>query len=238
MSPSRSTRTRAAKSPLSEEAVVQAGLGVLRREGLAAVTMRRVAAELDTGPASLYVYVANRDELLKLMHDAVVGTVPLEPVDTERWRPQLLKMLNRLVRALAAHPGIARVSLGRIPTEPAWVRLFDHVLGTLLAGGIPRQNAAWGCDLLAMLTAAVAYETAAEDAPAAAGDPLQRSMDQRHAEAALEERLAALDADRHPYLAASATELAAGTAQERLDHALNTVIDGLLVTAAATPPAP
>ncbi|MFI5831280.1 helix-turn-helix domain-containing protein [Streptomyces sp. NPDC051578] len=52
-------------------------MGALRREGLDAVTVRKVAAELGTGPASLYVHVSRREELLRLMHDAVIATVPL-----------------------------------------------------------------------------------------------------------------------------------------------------------------
>jgi hypothetical protein len=49
----RSTRDRPAKAPLSEGAVIEAALAILKSEGLAAVTMRRVAAALDTGAASL-----------------------------------------------------------------------------------------------------------------------------------------------------------------------------------------
>ena len=48
--------------------------------------MRRVAQALDTGPASLYVYVANRDELLELMLDRAVATVSLPEPDPARWR--------------------------------------------------------------------------------------------------------------------------------------------------------
>ena len=60
----RSTRDRPAKAPLSEDAVVDAALAILQSDGLEAVTMRRVAAALDTGAASLYVYVSGREGLL------------------------------------------------------------------------------------------------------------------------------------------------------------------------------
>src|SRR5919201_5400621 len=56
----RSTRDRPAKAPLSEEAIVDAALAILKAQGLEAVTMRRDAAALDTGPGSLYVYVSGR----------------------------------------------------------------------------------------------------------------------------------------------------------------------------------
>ena len=61
----RSTRDRPAKAPLSEDAVVDAALAILKSDGLEAVTMRRVAAAVDTGAASLYVYVSGREGLLR-----------------------------------------------------------------------------------------------------------------------------------------------------------------------------
>src|SRR5580704_7391894 len=77
----RSTRDRPAKAPLSEEAIVDAALAILRAEGLEAVSMRRVAAALDTGAGSLYVYVAGRDGLLEAMFDRIVAAVKLETPD-------------------------------------------------------------------------------------------------------------------------------------------------------------
>ena len=70
----RSTRDRPAKAPLSEEAIVDAALAILKSEGLEAVTMRRVAAALDTGAASLYVYVSGREGLLQAMLDRVTAS--------------------------------------------------------------------------------------------------------------------------------------------------------------------
>src|SRR3954451_22270271 len=106
MSPS--TRDRPAKAPLSREAVIEAGLGVLRAEGLDRVTMRRVAEALDTGAASLYVYVSNRQDLLDQVFDAVVGEVDLgaEP-DPGRWREQLVELLTDMRKVMDRYPGIA-----------------------------------------------------------------------------------------------------------------------------------
>src|SRR5213080_951749 len=108
MSPS--TRDRPAKAPLSRESVIEAGLKVLREEGIDGVTMRRVASELDTGAASLYVYVSNRQDLLNQMFDAVVGEVDLgdEP-DPKRWREQLMAILTSSRDTMDRYPGIARV---------------------------------------------------------------------------------------------------------------------------------
>src|ERR1700729_4417355 len=96
----RSTRDRPAKAPLSEDAVVDAALAILKSEGLGAVTMRRVAAALDTGAASLYVYVSGREGLLQAMLDRVTATIELEAPDPSRWRAQLHSLLQRMHRAL------------------------------------------------------------------------------------------------------------------------------------------
>src|SRR5580693_1000667 len=103
----RSTRDRPAKAPLSEDVVVDAALAILKSEGLEAVTMRRVASALDTGAASLYVYVAGREGLLQAMLDRVTATIEREAPDPARWRAQIHSLLQRIHEALVAHPGIA-----------------------------------------------------------------------------------------------------------------------------------
>src|SRR4051812_50143884 len=102
-----SARERPARPPLSREAVLEAGLRVLRARGIEGVTMRAVAAELETGPASLYVYVANRKDLLDQMFDLVAGSVDLGPEpDPQRWQGQPLAPLTPLLEAMDAPPGL------------------------------------------------------------------------------------------------------------------------------------
>jgi AcrR family transcriptional regulator len=102
----RSTRDRPAKAPLSEAAIVDAALAITKAEGFEAVTMRRIAAELDTGAASLYVYVRNRDELLQAMFDRAVDPLALVEPDPKRWREQVHDLLGTF--------------LGRCRATPAW----------------------------------------------------------------------------------------------------------------------
>ena len=81
-------RTRPAKTALSREAVVAAALRVVDDVGYDAASMRRVAAELETGPASLYVYVDDRRELMEAVHDLALAEkfadliVPITTVPT------------------------------------------------------------------------------------------------------------------------------------------------------------
>src|SRR5918996_4473706 len=108
--PSRSRRDRPAKPALSREAIVDAGLGIVREEGIDALTMRRLAQALDTGAASLYVYVANREELWELLFDAAIAAVETEPTDPSRWREQLHALAWRAVHVMAVeYPRIPRL---------------------------------------------------------------------------------------------------------------------------------
>ena len=167
----RSTRDRPAKAPLSEDAIVDAALAILRSDGLEAVSMRRVATALDTGAASLYVYVSNRDGLLAAMLDRVTATIELEVPDPSRWRAQLHSLLARMHAALVAHPGIAAMTLAEPPTGAAVLGLTENLLGILLAGGLDPQPAAWACDIFATLVTAAARE----DESGATSKPVARA---------------------------------------------------------------
>src|SRR5580698_2898819 len=136
----RSTRDRPAKAPLSEDAVVDAALAILKSEGLQAVTMRRVAAALDTGAMSLYVYVAGREGLLQAMLDRVTATIELQAPDPSRWRAQLHSLLARMHQALVGHPGMAALTLADPPTSEVILTLTENLLEILFAGGFGPQD--------------------------------------------------------------------------------------------------
>jgi AcrR family transcriptional regulator len=222
----RSTRDRPAKAPLSEDVVVDAALAILQSDGLEAVTMRRVAAALDTGPASLYVYVAGREGLLQAMLDRVVATVELEVPDPFRWRAQLHSLLVRVRQALAAHPGIAAMTLADPPTTAAVLRLVENLLGLLLAGGLSPQDAAWASDIFVLLATAAAREDDVRRPRGASDD------ERREQVANLRRTLAALPPDRFPLIAGHAAEMVAGDGDERFRFAIDVVVDGVAARSA------
>jgi len=216
----RSTRDRPAKAPLSEDVVIDAALRIVKSEGLEAVTMRRVAAALDTGAASLYVYVPGRDGLLQAMQDRIIATVELESPDPTRWRAQLHALLERMHRALVAHPGIAVTFMAEPVTTEAPLRLLENLLGILLAGGLHPQDAAWAADIFTLLVTYAAIE-----------DDVRRADRQALADE-IYQRFAGLSPDRFPLIVAHAAQLVAGSSDERFHFAVDVVIDGLLVRAA------
>ncbi|MER5947936.1 TetR/AcrR family transcriptional regulator [Streptomyces sp. NPDC001904] len=217
----RSRRERPAKPALSRSGIVAAAVRVLRAEGLGKVTMRRLAAELDTGPASLYVYVRNTDELHAAVLDALLAEVDLGPArDTAGdWRARLTRLLVSYRDMLFRHPSLARSALTVHPSGEHYLDLVEAVLVLLREGGVPDARAAWGVDLLLQYATATAAEHAGDDGP----DTMDATF------TAINEASAA----RHPEIVRLAGVLVAG-APGRLDWGIAALIAG--IEAAPEPP--
>jgi AcrR family transcriptional regulator len=226
---SRSTRDRPAKPPLSEEAIIDVALAINRSEGLAAVTMRRVAKELDTGAASLYVYVANRDELVRLMLDRVLATVPALKPDPQRWREQIYELTVRGRDALEMYPGMSSVLIGEPPITEGTMNGAESLLAILLAGGINAQDAAWACDTLMLIMTATATEADVRRSAGFAGFSMDTERDVIAAH--MRAQFMALSPERHPLLIEYADEMVAGAIDERFRFAIDTFLDGLAARA-------
>lgn len=161
-----SRRARPAKAPLSRDLVIETGLRILDTSGAAALTMRRVAQELDTGAASLYVYVANRDDLLRGMLDHVLSHVP---VPTEgNWRTRLTCLVEAAIEALGRHEGLALVAFERTPTTEHALVLIEQLLALLREGGLDPATAAWAIDRIYLHIAAEAAGQSVGDGAARA----------------------------------------------------------------------
>lgn len=219
-------RRSARRAPLTREAIVDAALAVLDREGLDAVSMRRVAQELGTGAGSLYWHVANKEELLQLLIDRVSNEIRLPEPDPQRWEEQL-KELGRQMRALMkSHRDIARISLGRIPIGPNTVRVSEWMLSLLRNAGVPDRTAALALDLLALYVGAYAYEESLPF-PSPAGD----DASPHETLAMIRDYFASLPSDRFPHTVALADELVAGGPDERFEFGLDILIRGLAAQA-------
>jgi AcrR family transcriptional regulator len=97
--PDRQGRRR--REPISREAIVAAAIRLLDREGLAALSMRRLAEELGTGAASLYWHVGSKDGLLDLVFDELIGEEQVPGADPSRWQEQLKDIARAQRRVFA-----------------------------------------------------------------------------------------------------------------------------------------
>jgi AcrR family transcriptional regulator len=114
----------------SRAGITAVALGIADREGLDAVSMRRVAAELGTGAASLYRYVRTREELLDLMTDAVGAEYDLAAPSGD-WLADLIAFGEQLRAILRRHRWLAGLTVTRPVIGPNGLALIEHVLEIL-----------------------------------------------------------------------------------------------------------
>ncbi len=124
-----------ARGPLTRDQIVEAAIRLADRDGLAALSMRKLGQELDAGATSLYWHVKNKDQLEDLVLDAMIGEVTGEIALVEGWREQLAEMARALRRVLIRHRNIAPL-LGDRPTvgpnaldAAEWVMAVLHDAG-------------------------------------------------------------------------------------------------------------
>jgi AcrR family transcriptional regulator len=132
-------RGRPAKGPkpgLSLRRIVEAAVKVADSDGLAAISMGRVAAELGAATMSLYRYVAAKDELLALMVDAAAGPPPAPPTGGEGWREGLSRWAWSELGMHRRHPWVVRVPIGGPPATPNQVAWLEQGLRCLRDTGL------------------------------------------------------------------------------------------------------
>ena len=132
-------RERPAKGPkpaLSLDRIVAAAVGVAAAEGIGAVSMARVAKELDSSAMSLYRYVAAKDELLALMVDAALGTTPAPADPDEDWRAGMERWAWTYHDALRRHPWVLRIPISGPPVTPNQVAWLEQGLAALSGTGL------------------------------------------------------------------------------------------------------
>jgi AcrR family transcriptional regulator len=127
-------REREARARLTRERILRAAVELADREGLEALSMRKVAQALDVVPMALYRHVANKDEMLDAMVDLVVGEI--DPPETGLdWKQTIRKRILSARRMLLRHPWAARVIESRTDPTQAVIGYFDEMIGVFLAGG-------------------------------------------------------------------------------------------------------
>ncbi|MCQ4082272.1 TetR/AcrR family transcriptional regulator [Streptomyces sp. RB6PN25] len=114
----------------SRAEITAAAVELADHEGLEAVSMRRVASVLGTGAASLYRYVATRDDLLDLMTDSTASEYSL-PAPSGDWQPDLLAIARQARQIMRRHPWLPTLVISRPTLGPHGVDLLEHVLDVL-----------------------------------------------------------------------------------------------------------
>lgn len=224
---------------LSLDDVVAAATELADREGLQAVTMRRLAQALDVATMTLYTYVPGKAELLDLMLDAAYAQMPRANTSGQPWRHRLSAVAEENRVLFDHHPWAASVSTLRPPLGPGLMDKYEHELSAL--EGLGLDDVAMDDALTYLLSFVQAAARATADARAAQQDS---AMDDKQWWAANAPLLARV-LDERTYPLATRVGTAAGSAHGSAhdpDHAyrfgLSRILDGLAVLIDHTATAP
>ncbi|MEV4148723.1 TetR/AcrR family transcriptional regulator [Amycolatopsis sp. NPDC049691] len=210
------------KRPITVDRITDAALQVVATEGYDALTIRRVAAVLGSGPSSLYAHIVNKDDIDDLLVGRLCSEIVLPEPDPATWRTQIFDAYAQIRDQYLKYPGISRAALGTVPTNLDALRVREGLFAILLAGGVEPQTAAWALDALSLYVSAYALE--------------QSLVRQRRknpddewvlGREELLSRFTALPADTFPQTRRYATELTSGSGHDRFEFTLRLMIDNL-----------
>jgi AcrR family transcriptional regulator len=207
------------KLPLSRDAIVTEALDQLTRDGLDSMSLRKIAAALETGPASLYVYVNDLEELQALVFDRALARVAVRGAKHKDWRERVKGLLGSYLRVLVASPGLAQLAFRRAAVGPNALRLVDALLGEFAGAGVDRRTAAWAVDLLLLYVTAQGAEQG------------QRGNDSEHdpsnPEGAVARAINGVSAEEYPHIHAAREEIVSGPGQ-RVAWAIDSILSGVV----------
>jgi AcrR family transcriptional regulator len=188
--------------------------------------MRRVAEKLETGPASLYAHVANKEALTELVYDRVIAEVHVPEPDRARWKEQLKAALRELYDVLVSHRDIAFASLARIPIGPNMLRTAEGMLAIVRAGGVPDRVAGLAMDFVSLGVNSLAYEQSLYPV-----DATEEEIEEYYRQ--MTSYFGSLPADRFPNLVSMVDAMMEPGPEERIDFALDVLIEGVATLARA-----
>jgi AcrR family transcriptional regulator len=123
--------TGAAPRGLSRAAIVEAAIAVADREGIAAVSIRRVASELDARPMSLYTHIASKEDLVDLMLNEVIAEVLVPEPLPQDWRAALAAVAHASYAAFRRHLWVLKAIGTSTRMGPSTLRHADQSLAAL-----------------------------------------------------------------------------------------------------------
>ena len=209
----RAAPKRGPKPTLSLDAIAAAGIGIADADGLAAVTMQRVAEQLGVTKMALYRYVPGKVELVALMIDLGLGEPPQLGGITGGWRPKLDTWARRMFDRFWAHPWALEVTVGARAIGPNELGWLEQATAALTGTGLA------GAEILDAAVTLVGHVRMVAQQGAAMADGPERTMDD-----AIGALLTARE-DRFPALAAALADPAGK--DQALDFGLQCILDGV-----------
>ena len=215
-------RERPSRVTLSRDQIVEAALKVMDEEGLDALSMRRLGQELNSGATSLYWHIKNKDELLDLVLDRVIGEVVPEMPRGVGWRDTADGTARALRVALLRHRGVAPV-MGERPTfGPNALQALEIMLTPFVAAGfVPEEALLAATTIINWASSFVVFEVRDPVGPMASDEDRAAFVSEFQA------FVATLPAETYPTTLALLPYGAALTGDQQFDYGLERLLDGI-----------
>jgi AcrR family transcriptional regulator len=153
-------RTRVGSPSLTPEQIASAALDIADRQGLPAVSVKRVAAKVGVPATRLERYLTSREDLFDLMLDAAYGEIELPKPSKAGWQSDLRKLAYSVRATAARHEWMALLIGNRAPCGPHGLRFTEHLLATAAPAGLDPVRMAHATNaLLAFVVGSVRLET-------------------------------------------------------------------------------
>lgn len=211
-----STPTKNTESPrrgrpasLTPEQIVEAALALTGEDGMEALSMRRLAADLGVSAMTLYGYFSSKSVLVRAMLDRVSEELGLDIDDGVPWQERLEIMARRTRAALLRHPGVAPLFVDRPDPRGRALSVVEDAIGALRAEGIPGEVAIRG--VYAVTGYAIGF----------VAQEVRRARAERRLD------YSSLPADRFPNLTELSESARGFTSDEQFDFGLQAIIEGV-----------
>jgi AcrR family transcriptional regulator len=124
--------------------IVEAALSLVEEQGLDALTIRKLSAQLSVSPMALYKHVTDKTELTNIMLDHLISQVPFPDLTAKDWRAELQMVALEYHLMWQKHPGFAAIYSPGVTLGPNGLKIVDAVLGVFLNAGFAPQDTADG----------------------------------------------------------------------------------------------
>ncbi len=165
----RRARRAGPDTPLTRERIVSAAIGIVDSEGLSALSMRRLGADLGVDPMAVYYHVPNKEALFDAIVEAVMAEIDLTGDDPSAPAEERILWAAHAYRdAMLAHVNALPIVLSRGPSTPVAMRPVEVLIGILRDAGLPPARAMAGMNAIAAAVRGIVGMIAS--APAGAAD--------------------------------------------------------------------
>jgi AcrR family transcriptional regulator len=204
---------------LTPEEIAATALELVNRDGLEALSMRRLADELGVGTMTLYGYFRSKADLLDALMDASVTVTEADLPSEGPWRERIVALAGTMRDWLESHPALVQVRMQQTLTRPRQFVVTERVVQALIDAGLDKAEAARAFRVLfTYVFGFVAFS------PTATADDARRQV---------RAALATLTPDEYPLLSSMADEAAAAAAgDEQFAFGLQLILDGIEARAA------